>query len=102
MLEAFFSSPPSCSTCAIFFALVTAMFKPLQNLCSDGALPIWEARPLCLGRDLNRSRVQWDPRAHAGTQVAGLDIFALGHRRLRLDHTRNQCGCVVDQLVGRE
>src|ERR1700687_190305 len=107
MLEAFFSSPPSFSTCAIFFALVTAMFKPFQNsgvLWSDGRLarPPDKPRPLCLRRDLDRSRVQRDPRPHARTQVASLDVLAFGHRRLRLDHARDQYGCDLDQFVGRE
>src|ERR1700704_2177207 len=109
MLEALFNSPPSCSTCATFFALVTAMFKPFQKIFVWGRAtrPSNRAKPgsclkLGLGRNLNRSRVQRDPRSHARTQVAGLDIFALGHRRLSLDDARNQRGCIVDQLVRRE
>src|ERR1019366_3294038 len=104
MLEAFFSSPPSFSTCATFLALVTAMFKPFQILCGDGALPRppGKARHLCLSRNLDRSRIQRDPGPHARTQVASLDVLALGHRRLRLDDARNQHGRVLDQLVGRE
>src|ERR1700680_551594 len=107
MLEAFFSSPPSCSTCATFLALVTAISKPFQiSQClverraprpSPGT-----ARKLCLSRNLNRSRIQCDPRPHARTQVAGLDVFALGDRRLSLDYTRNQRRRVVDQLVRRK
>src|SRR5208282_6541712 len=59
-------------------------------------------RKLSLSRNLNRSRIQRDPRSHARTQVAGLDVLTLGHRRLSLDHARNQRRCIVDQLVGRE
>src|SRR6266853_5089943 len=98
MLEAFFSSPPSCSTCATFLALVTAMFKPFQKfLRSDRRLRAvtGQSPKLCLSRNLNRSRIQRDPRPHARTQVASLDVFPLGHRRLSLDHTGNQRGCVV-------
>src|SRR5271166_2719963 len=105
MLEAFLSSPPSFSTAATFLALVTAMFKPFQKiLCGDGALPRLPAQPyqLCLSRNLDRSRIQRDARPHTRTQIAGLDVLALGHRRLRFDHARDEYGRIVDQFVGRE
>src|SRR5450755_5176704 len=98
MLDAFLSSPPSFSTAATFFARVTAIFKPFQNiLCGDGLCParyhVGTDALVCpagrspaltlsrrLGRSLNRPRVQRNPRTHARTEIASLDVLALGDR----------------------
>ena len=101
MLETFFSSFPSSSTCSIFFALVTAIFLiPRQSACravldcSPG-----QSRQLRLRRSLNRAGVNRNSRAHGRTQVAALDVLALGHRRLGLDHAGDHGGGVLDQLL---
>src|SRR5208283_4149621 len=105
MLEAFFSSPPSFSTCATFLALVTAIVQTLSGNLRAAPGTGEDARRstrLRLGCNLDRSRIQRDSRPHARTQIASLDVLALGHRRLCLNHARNQRCRVVDQFVGRK
>src|SRR5438270_2708608 len=111
MLEAFFSSPPNFSTAATFLARVTAIFKPFQKSSRlspyTSCLPersqarseatglaeskdLYLTSELRLSRDLNRSRVQQDPRPHARTQITALDVLPLRDRWLSLDHAGNQ------------
>src|SRR5579864_8890386 len=57
---------------------------------------------LCFRCGLDRGYVQGNPRAHRRTQIAALNVLALGHRRLGLDHAGDQHSGVLNQLVGRE
>src|SRR5205814_8584715 len=58
--------------------------------------------PLSLSSRLDGTHIQRNPRPHRRTQVAALDVLALRHRRLRLDHTGDEHRGIVDQLVGRK
>ena len=65
MLETFFSSPLSFSTCSFFFALVTAMFEPFQILCAR------------VGRAFLPALRGQDARAHTNYAFAAASIGAV-------------------------
>src|SRR5271166_6040608 len=100
---ALWSSSVSFSTCSIFFAFVTAMFESLFLLRFvapadfSGQQNALAARSSFHGRRVNR-----DTGPHGRTEVATLDVLALGNRRLRLDHTGNHRRRILHQLFSRK
>src|SRR5947209_19631111 len=109
MWETLLRSLLSFSTCSVFFALVTAIveflgsfvFKKalLRNADSRVRLSLHFLR---LRSRLDGTHIERNPRPHSRTQVASLDVLALGDRRLGLDHAGDEHRGVVNQLVGRK
>src|SRR5215471_18387838 len=85
------SSSVSFSTCSIFFAFETAIFDSFSahSMGAPGS-PIfwanWDQRSLPFRRRFHRRRINRHARPHGRTQIAALDVLALRHAGLRLDH----------------